>query len=159
MARMHRLQVSCSALVLGFIGCHRFKNAPGLLSAEGFRYSAGSAIVGAAHDTLRIAVVVVNESNQQRVIGFPWCPPIYNPLKARVSARRRAWDSEPYEQRKDPMPRDSTGKPSRACLAMLPVMSFPPGGSHTYVLNVPVREVLGDSLPAGRYRVTARLYI
>jgi hypothetical protein len=42
---------------------------------------------------------------------------------------------------------------------MLPVMSFPPGTSYTYLLNVPVREVLGDSLHAGRYRVTARLYI
>ena len=37
------------------------------------------------------------------------------------------------------------------------MMTFPPGATYTSVLKVPIREILGDSLPSGRYRVTARL--
>jgi hypothetical protein len=44
-----------------------------------------------------------------------------------------------------------------ACVASLLVMTFPPGALQTSVLKVPVREILGDSLPSGHYRVTARL--
>jgi hypothetical protein len=43
------------------------------------------------------------------------------------------------------------------CEGLFVGMSFPPGSSYTYVLKVPVTEVLGDSLPAGRYRVIAQL--
>jgi hypothetical protein len=162
MARIHHLFLSRMAFLatLSVLGCHRFHDAPGPLSTDDYRYRAGSAIVGAARDTLRVAVVVVNESNQQRMLGFPFCPPVYNAVKARVAASRREWDSEVYEQKRNPIPRDSTGNAiPQVCPAMLPVMSFPPGGSYTYVLNVPVREVLGDSLPAGRYGVTARVNV
>jgi hypothetical protein len=43
------------------------------------------------------------------------------------------------------------------CTLSLPVRTFPPGDSETSVLKVSVREILGDSLPSGRYKVTARL--
>ncbi len=159
---MHLLRPSLVAFLalLSLVGCHRLNDKPGPLNTDGYRYRAGSAIVGTARDTLRVAVVVVNESDQQRELGFPSCPPVYDAVKARVAASRRHWDSEVYEQEKQPIPRDSTGKPiPRFCTLMLPIMTFPPGGSYTYVLNVPVREVLGDSLPSGHYGVTARLVI
>jgi hypothetical protein len=143
-----------------FSGCHRASYSPESMRIDGFRYSAGSAVVGAAFDTLRVAVVVVNDSRQYRELGFPSCPPMLNPLKIRVTASRREWDSETSEIRKQPVYLDSTGKPiPRVCVAMLPVMTFPPGASYTYVLKVPVTAVLGDSLPKGRYQVTAQLRI
>ena len=141
-----------------FSGCHRDTYGPESMRIDGFRYSAGSAVVGAALDTLRVAVVVVNDSRQDRELGFPSCPPMLNPVKARVTATRREWDSETSELRKQPVYLDSIGKPiPRVCVAMLPVMTFPPGASYTYVLKVPVLEILGDSLPTGRYQVTAQL--
>jgi hypothetical protein len=141
-----------------FSGCHRGTSSPESMRIDGFRYSAGSAVIGAALDTLRVAVVVLNDSRQYRELGFPSCPPMLNPVKARLKASRREWDSETSELRNQPVYLDSSGKPIlRVCVAMLPVMTFPPGASYTYILKVPVPQILGDSLPKGRYQVTAQL--
>jgi hypothetical protein len=37
------------------------------------------------------------------------------------------------------------------------MVEFPPGHSAAAAVKVPVRDVLGDSLPPGQYRVEARL--
>lgn len=125
---------------------------------KGYRYRAGVAVIGPERDTLRVAVVVVNESNQQRWLPLSHCPVYANAVKARVTAGGRNWSSEVYEQRQHVVPHDSTGKPMlEACASSLLVMTFPPRASYTSVLKVPVREILGDSLPSGRYRVIARL--
>jgi len=128
------------------------------MKIDGFRYSVGSAVVGPALDTLRVAVVVVNGSSQQRFLSFPHCPPVLNPVKAIVRGESKEWNSETSEIHKQSQYFDSTGKPIlQVCDLVLIGMTFPPEGSYTYVLKVPVREVLGDSLPTGRYRVTAQL--
>ncbi|MEA2705973.1 MAG: hypothetical protein QOH22_761 [Gemmatimonadaceae bacterium] len=145
-----------------FLGsCHRVSDGPESLKIDGFRYRTGSAVVGPAHDTLRVAVVVVNDSRTEHSLAIPSCPPTLNPVKARLRAGGREWDSETSEVRKlPPRYRDSTGRVlPQACTLQLIAMSFPPGTSHTYVLEVPVREILGDSLPKGRYEVTAQLRI
>jgi hypothetical protein len=60
--------------------------------------------------------------------------------------------------RKQPQYFDFTGKSlPRVCTLELIGMTFPPGATYTYVLKVPVQEVLGDSLSNGRYDVTAQL--
>jgi hypothetical protein len=139
-------------------GCHRAYRGDSSLSSEGYRYRAGAAVIGAEQNTLRVAVVVVNESKQQRLLPLSHCPVWENPLQARVTAGGRNWNSEVFEQKQHLVPRDSTGKPMmEACVASLLVMTFPPGALQTSVLKVPVREILGDSLPSGHYRVTARL--
>jgi len=149
------LALSTTVLI---IGCHRTTYGPESMRIDGFRYSAGSAVIGAALDTLRVAVVVVNDSRQYRELGFPSCPPMLNPVKARLKASRGEWDSETSELRKQSVYLDSSGKPiPMVCVAMLPIMTFPPGASYTYVLKVPVPEILGDSLAKGRYQVTAQL--
>lgn len=161
---MERMRFRCLSIplfaFLSIVGCHRLNSSRGPLSTDGFRYTAGSAVVGTVRDTLRVTVVVVNESGQQRELGFPGCPPFFSVVKARLTVRGRQWDSEIYEQEKYPTARDSTGKPiPQYCAPMLPIMTFPPGASYAYVLKVPVREILGDSLPNARFDVTARLVI
>lgn len=115
-------------------------------------------MVGDSSDTLRVAVVVVNESREQRGIILPSCPPFLNQLQAKVGANGHSWDSETYEKRRMPRYFDSSGKViPQVCAPVMRVMTFPPGGSYTYVLKVPVHDILGDSLPSGRYHVVASL--
>jgi hypothetical protein len=158
--RVHLLRFTLSLFVASasLAGCHRAYNEYPLLNSDGYRYRAGAAVVGSEQDTLRVAVVVVNESNQRKMLPLSHCPVWANVVQARVTASGRNWNSEIYEQRQHVVPRDSTGKPMmEACVASLLVRTFPPGDTETSVLKVPVREILGDSLPSGRYRVTARL--
>lgn len=35
----------------------------------------------------------------------------------------------------------------------------PPGASSHYDRRIPVGDILGDSLPPGRYKITARIYL
>ena len=157
-ARILRLVLFVSIASALFSGCHRHYYGYPMLNTDGYRYRAGGAIVGPNRDTLRVAVVVANESNQQRMIPLSHCPLWANIVQARVTASGRSWNSEAYERRQHVVPRDSTGKPMlEACAASLLVMSFPPGASYTSVLKVPVREIVGVSLPSGRYKVIARL--
>jgi hypothetical protein len=158
--RAHLLRLTLSLFVASasLSDCHRGYREYPLLNIDGYRYRAGAAVVGPARDTLRVAVVVVNESNQQRMLPLSHCPPWANVVQARLTASGRNWNSEVYEQRQHMVPHDSTGKPMlEVCGPILLVMSFPPGASYTSVLKVPMRGIVGDSLPSGRYRVTARL--
>jgi hypothetical protein len=68
-----RARLLWSILVVGMAsaslsGCHRHYYGNPDLSTEGYRYRAGAAVVGPDRDTLMVAVVVVNESNQQRLL-------------------------------------------------------------------------------------------
>lgn len=157
---MHRSWLTLLAFLspLSFIGCHRASYTPDLLRTGGFRYRAGSAVVGAELDTLRVAVVAVNDSRQQRaiVVSSPCAP--FNRVAASVRASAREWDSEIWHPPKQPPDHDSSGIPIfNGCSLM--VLWISPGASKTFVLAVPVVEVLGDSLPRGRYRITARVRV
>jgi hypothetical protein len=161
MARMHRSRSTLlpfsSALL--FVSCHHpASNTLEFLRTEGFRYRAGSAVVGAASDTLRIAVVAVNGSPDERaiVISSPCAP--FNRVAASVRASAREWDSDTWLPAKQPASHDSIGRPIFFGCSMM-VMGISPGTSRTFVLVIPVSEVLGDSLPRGRYRITARVRI
>jgi hypothetical protein len=158
--RAHLLRLTLSLFVAAALlsGCHRDYRGYPPLSTDGYRYRAGAAVVGPEQDTLRVVVVVVNLSNQRRMLPLSHCPMWANVVQARVTASGRSWNSAIYEQRQHVVPRDSTGKPMlEACAAILVARTFPPGYTETSVLKVPVRQILGDSLPSGRYRVTARL--
>jgi hypothetical protein len=160
MEQMHRSRLALIVLAAALVvGCHRLTYEPKSLRVDGFRYRAGSAVVGNAADTLRVAVVAVNESRQYRELGRSACPQP-NSVGAKVRKSEREWDSEIAEQRAMPVYRDSSRRPiPMACPAMLLLETFRPGASKTFLLLVPVREVLGDSLPHGRYRVTASVRI
>jgi hypothetical protein len=157
-ARLLRLTLVVCMTPASLSGCHRHYRGDSSISSEGYRYSVGAAVIGPQQDILRVAVVVVNESKQRRLLPLSHCPVWENPVQARVTAGGRHWNSEVYEKKQHVVPRDSTGKPMmEACVASLLVMTFPPGALQTSVLKVPVREILGDSLPSGHYTVTARL--
>lgn len=160
MEQVHRSGLPLIVLAVALVvGCHRLTYEPESLRVDGFRYRAGSAVVGTAADTLRVVVVAVNESRQYRQLGRSVCPQP-NSVRAKVRKSGKEWDSEIAEQRAAPIYRDSSGRPiPMACPAMLIVETFPPGASKTFLLLVPVREVLGDSLPQGRYRITASVRI
>ena len=152
--------VRLTFVILGLVSmayCHRAYRGPQWINTAGYRYRAGAALVGPERDTLRVAVVVVNESNQQRALTFSHCPQYTDAVKARVFAGGRNWDSEVYEDRQHLPPGDSTSKTMAYICGGISMMTFPPGATYTSVLKVPIREILGDSLPSGRYRVTARL--
>lgn len=137
-------------LALPSVSCHRVSYTPDYLRTDGFRYRAGSAVVGPALDTLRVAVVVVNESRQPRFILISsFCAP-FNRVGVTVRAHGRKWDSDVWQP---PPPQPII----KACSES--TWGLAPGASRTFVLAVAVREVLGDSLPNGRYGVTARVQI
>ena len=160
MARMSRYRPTLFAFVsaLSFLSCHRVSYSPEFLRTDGFQYRAWSAVIGAALDTLQVAVVTVNDSRQQRVIvvSSP-CAPFIR-VAARIRAGGREWDSEIWHPTKQAAERDSSGTPIVSGCSLI-VMQISPGVSKTFVLAVPVKEVLADSLPRGRYRVIARVRI
>jgi hypothetical protein len=64
-------------------------------------------------------------------------------------APRHVWDYRRWRVARDP---------NAACLSYLMVWHLPPGrsiSSRELEVTVLVRDVLGDSLPAGRYRISA----
>ena len=159
MARMHPSWPSLLAFLFALpaAGCHRANYTPDYLSTDGFRYRAASAVVGAAFDTLRVAVVLVNDSRQPRLILISTCAPV-NRVGFTVRANARKWDSDVWQPPIKQATSDAAGHPIIfVCDPM--GMGLAPGALRTFVRTVPVRQVLGDSLPNGRYRVTARIRI
>jgi hypothetical protein len=56
-------------------------------------------------------------------------------------------------------PDDERSSSRHLCVTLTRRLTFPPGASYTYVLKVPIRDVLADSLPNARYEVTVSLAI
>jgi hypothetical protein len=108
-------------------GCHRLRYEPADMRVDNYRYSAGSAVVGPGRDTLRVAIAVMNDSRDNRLLAFPHCPPILNPVKAILRIGHREWNSEIMEIRKQHQYFDSAGNPiPQVCTADLHAMTFPP---------------------------------
>jgi hypothetical protein len=160
MARMHRrwstLTLASAALLAG---CHHTaRTTPEFLRTTGFRYRAASAVVGRAAATLRIAVVVLNESRDPRLVPMSSICAPFNRIRAKVTGNRKEWDSDKWRPVKQPETHDDSG---RAIIYACPMQAIglAPGKSETFVLLVAVKDVLGDSLPEGRYHVTASVRI
>src|SRR3954470_8640763 len=160
MARMHRRwSIFTLAFEVLLAGCHhRTSSAPEFLRTDDFRYQAGSAVVGRVSDTLRVAVVVLNQSRDARLVPVSSaCAPL-NRINAKVTGNGKAWNSDMWRPAKQQETQDASGRPIiQAC----PMQAFRllPGKSTTFVLPVPVKDVLGDSLPEGRYHVTASVRV
>jgi hypothetical protein len=87
MARMHRrwstLTLASAALLAG---CHHTASTtPEFLRTDGFRYQAASGVVGRASDTLRVAVVVVNQSRDPRLVPVSSICAPFNRVSAEVT--------------------------------------------------------------------------
>jgi hypothetical protein len=160
---MHRSSAYLLALLAGvsgvLAGCgHRvsyYRSPP----VDGVRFHARALVDGARRDTLRVNVTAVNHTRHERRMEFG-CP-----VAARLTAAggSRAWDYAALEeQRRRTVRRDPvTGAPILylGCAGALGVETLAPGDSSNrrFWLSVPVRDILGDSLQPGRYRVTARI--
>jgi hypothetical protein len=160
MVRMHRRwSIFTLAFEVLLAGCHhRTSSTPEFLRTDDFRYQAGSAVVGRVSDTLRVAVVVLNQSRDARLVPVSSaCAPL-NRINAKVTGNGKAWNSDMWRPAKQQETQDASGRPIiHAC----PMQAFGllPGKSTTFVLLVPMKDVLGDSLPEGRYHVTASVRV
>jgi hypothetical protein len=104
------LRLTFVVSLLSIAGCHHGRRGYEWMSTAGYRYRAGAAVVGPERDTLRVAVVVVNESNQQRELAFYGCPLWGHAVKIHVVAGGRDWNSEVYDEQQHVGFRDSSGR-------------------------------------------------
>lgn len=149
------------AVVPLVISCHhhRADEVSERLRLDRIRLSARSALVGTAADSVQVTVAAVNESSLDQAIEISACEP--SPLEIHAQHANKSWDSRAWEQSKVPVYRDSTGHvvlPISIC-SLVTVTLVPPGVSASYDRRISVRDILGDSLPPGRYKIRARVYI
>ena len=130
---------------------------------DGVRFHARAALAGPASDTLRVHITAINGAPEERTLEFS-CGASSARLITRAPGRSRMWDYSALERhRQQAVRRDSvTGTPIIyiGCVGGLHALTLAPGDSAApFGLIVPVRDVLGDSLPPGRYGVTARVSV
>lgn len=115
--------------------------------SESVDFSATAEIVAPGDSLLRVRVVARNGGTLTWTLEFGPCS-----MNVRVSAMPDAtheWNHERWR---------SAVNPKAACVGYRVAHPLPPGGSIAsgeLERVVRIRDVLGDSLPAGRYRVTA----
>jgi hypothetical protein len=85
------------------------------------------------------------------------CAP-FNRVRAKVTGNGKEWDSDIWRPVKEPKTRDSSGRPIIYACPMQAI-GLAPGKSESFVLLVPVKDVLGDSLREGRYHVSASVRV
>jgi hypothetical protein len=156
---MHRAAARFRLLGIGIAlataGCGRpAHNAPATFTSDGLRFFA-AARVNREADSLLISVTARNDAATQRVIQGGMCgdPLVLRVYREPVPRRHPspAWDSGLWRRETDP--------PNRVCLPVAILQVLAPGDSTAVAaLTVPVRAVLGDSLPATRYRVRAEYH-
>ena len=120
---------------------------------DGLRLFAISRITGGARDSLYVRVSARNDAKEQRRLESGVCG---DPLTIRVyrgAASRRStpiWDSDRWRRATDP--------PNQVCISVAIVRILHAGTSDDVAaFAIPVRAVLGDTVPGGRYRLTAVL--
>jgi hypothetical protein len=144
------------ALSCSLIACHKHMTYYGNLPVTGVRAAARATVVG---DSLVVTATAESVSDHPLTKTWGAC---YNfsDLVVVAEAHSRKWDSFQSERDHIPVRRDSTGKPVlEMCIAVAFQMMIKPGGLMRYQLRVPVAQILGDSLPPGKYQITARFYI
>jgi hypothetical protein len=150
--------LACAVASISIGGCHHVAPVPEPLRFEDVRSAARSAIVGVNRDTLRVDVTVLNTATTPRALGTWACGG--NPLAIKVQRGSKIWESAAWERERPqpPVVRDSTGRVIEmvfVCSAMS-VRQLRPGRSVlAYSSSTPMRDILGDSLPPGRYQIRA----
>ena len=143
---------------ISIVGCHHEAPVPEPLRVEDVRSTARSALVGLKLDTLHVDITVLNTANTPRALVISPCSG--NPLVIKVQRDGRIWESSAWEREKVQMPTfcDAAGKviPQVFTCSAVMMRELLPGRSVlAYSSSIPVREVLGDSLPPGRYQIRA----
>lgn len=131
----------------------------------GVRFFAMTKLNRGAADTLWVSVSAHNRGRRPREIESGGCVDALVVRAVSSDPRPVTWDSHAWRQAEVAQRnarRDTIvgGRPvlSEVCLPTLSVRLLAPRDSgHIAALAVPVRAVLGDSLPPGRYRIQTRL--
>ena len=132
----------------------------------GVRFFANAGLTGGVGETLRVQVSAHNRGRRLRQIDAGGCG---DALLVRVTSPVKsgaAWDSKVWREaeisalnaRRDTTPK---GRPIiyGACAPVAITRELAPHDSGAIAaVTIPVRAVLGDSLPPGRYRIETRLF-
>jgi hypothetical protein len=119
---------------------------PSAAAAQGLRLQGETRVTDAMPDTLRVAILVLNDGSAAREFRYESCSRV-RAYRADEGTGRPVWDST----RRRAWPH---GAPI-VCGGQVLHGYVEPGGStgpDRIVRRFPVPEILGDSLPAGRYR-------
>ena len=146
--RVLLLLVAAPALALA---CRRrLTYAPPSPRIDGVRFAAQAAVVSPGDSLLEVRVRAVNTARAVRMLEWGNCS-----MDVRVSSvggtPARSWEYVAWANAR---------RPPLVCLLYLASRDLAPGDSIApgdYFRRLPVRVILGDSLPPGRYRVTARV--
>jgi len=138
----NRIRVLVVAVALA--ACHR--RDPGPFGKPGdVRLSLDASVPDATPDSVVLRIRAVNRARQMRVVNVPHCPMSIAFATGRGAATR-VWDALALQR--------SRGEdPGGFCLTYAILGEVAPGDtSVTYRTSIPIRAILGDSLPPGRYR-------
>ena len=114
----------------------------GQVTAEGVTYTAETRIAETAPVTMYTTVRVENTSSGRQEVTFPdGCVVLLRAYRDAARTGAPAWD----QQR------------GVACTMQLVTMSLAPGESREFLARATADQILGDSLPPGRYYFTALL--
>ena len=122
---------------------------PSLLDYSLLELNGSSAIAGVAPRYLNASVVVRNPTAKPFAVDYGACAVNVRLFKNADRTGNPAWRSE---YRRAPGSQYPYG-----CILPLYVSTVPPGDSLVFPMNVPMYEVIGDSLPAGHYFVSAEI--
>jgi hypothetical protein len=114
------------------------------------RFAARAELVSPGDSLVEVRVVAVNTARAVRTVEWGNCS-----MDVRVSSvgrtPTRQWEYVAWA---------NSRRPPLVCLLYLATRDLAPGDSISpgdYMRRLPIRLILGDSLPPGRYRVTARV--
>jgi hypothetical protein len=143
---------------MSIVGCHHGTSESEALRLDEVRSTARSALVGLNRDTIRVDVTVLNTATTPRALRTWVC--VENSLVIKIQKDGRIWGSAEWERgrARQAVARNSVGKdiPIVYACSTVAVRQLLPGRSVlAYSNSVPVREVLGDSLPSGHYEIKA----
>jgi hypothetical protein len=122
---------------------------PSLVDYSLLEFKGSSAVAGVAPRYLNTSVVVRNPTAKPFAVDYGACAVNVRLFKNADRTGNPVWRSE---LRRYP------GSPSTyGCILPLYISTLPPGDSLVFPMNVPMYEVIGDSLPAGHYFVSAEI--
>jgi len=120
------------------------------LPLDGVRFVAEATLLTPGDSLLEVRVRAVNTGTAVRTLEFGNCSMNVG-VSSTGPAPARQWELVTWS---------SSRRPPLRCLEYQATRDLAPGDSVSpadYRRRLPIREILGDSLPSGRYRITARV--
>ena len=151
----YAFKIGAVIAIPAIIGCHRrtYYTPPPI---DGVHFDAGASVVA---DTLVVTGRAANTSHKYIEIEFDQCGSRPSDFSVHLVQGRRSWDSRVWETQRVNAAADSAGQIRQVCAGGVLSTQSKPGAVMPYVLRTPLARIFGDSLSAGRYRVTADLVI